>query len=56
MSKLQYIIADVVGLAGMVLMSVGAGMIYRPAGFIVGGIQLVALALFGFTPQKRSGE
>jgi amino acid permease len=44
---------DVVGLAGMALIAVGAGMVYIPAGFMVGGALMLLLALFGFTPEAE---
>lgn len=46
-------IADVLGCVGVVMVSVGAGMIYRPAGIILGGVLLIALALFGFKPVSK---
>jgi hypothetical protein len=36
--------ASVIGTAGMVAIAVGAGMVYLPAGFIVGGVLAVWLA------------
>ncbi len=36
---------DAVLLLGALLITVGAGMIYLPAGLIVGGILLIALAV-----------
>lgn len=36
--------ATAIGAAGLVSIAVGAGMIYRPAGFIVGGILAVWFA------------
>jgi amino acid permease len=50
---------DIVGIAGMALVSVGAGMIYFPAGVVIAGLLLVVVALFGFTPdkpQKKAGD
>jgi hypothetical protein len=51
-------ICDIVGLLGCALVSLGAGMVYRPAGVIVAGILLVLLALFGFAPDsnKKVGD
>ncbi len=36
------VVRDFAGLAGCGLVSVGAGMIYAPAGLIVGGLLLMA--------------
>lgn len=36
---------DAVLLLGALLITVGAGMIYLPAGFIVGGVLLIAMAV-----------
>jgi hypothetical protein len=52
MKKNPSAVGDATGLFGMVLMSVGTSMIYRPAGVILGGVLLVLLALFGFKPEK----
>lgn len=41
MEKLQ----DAVLLLGVLLITVGAGMIYLPAGLIVGGIMMIAMAV-----------
>lgn len=49
-------VRDITGLAGAACMAVGAGMIYRPAGVLLGGIILVLLALFGFAPEKKTGN
>lgn len=38
---------DVVGLAGIVLIGIGAGLIYIPAGLIIPGAILAAVAIFG---------
>lgn len=46
MPKVRERLRDVAGLAGIVAITAGAGMIYRPAGFIVGGILLVVLAIY----------
>jgi hypothetical protein len=40
-------IQDVSGLAGIGLASYGAWLMYQPAGFIVGGVLLIALAAVG---------
>lgn len=49
----QTIVRDVTGLVGAALVSVGAGMVYRPAGVILGGTILVLLAMFGFTADTK---
>ena len=52
-------LSDTTGLLGCALVSLGAGMVYRPAGVIVAGILLVLLALFGFKPEnseKKVGD
>lgn len=36
---------DAAGVTGCVLIAVGAGCIYMPAGLIVGGLMLLAIAL-----------
>lgn len=36
---------DVALLLGVLLITLGAGMIYLPAGFIVGGIMMIAMAV-----------
>lgn len=36
---------DAVLLLGVLLITLGAGMIYIPAGFIVGGIMMIAMAV-----------
>lgn len=38
---------DLAGTAGVALISYGAWLIYEPAGYITGGIMLVAGALLG---------
>lgn len=38
---------DAVGLAGLVLLGAGCGLIYPPAGLIVPGAILAAVAVFG---------
>lgn len=50
------ILRDCAGLAGAVLFAFGAGMIYRPAGVMLGGVLLVLLAIFGFGPEKKTGN
>jgi len=35
---------DAAGVAGMCLVTYGAWLIYNPAGFIVGGLQLLAVS------------
>lgn len=41
-SALPVIVRDIAGVAGGALIAYGAGLIYRPLGFIVGGMLLVA--------------
>jgi hypothetical protein len=43
---------DIVGMAGAALVSIGASMVYRPAGVILAGAFLVLLALYGFGTEK----
>lgn len=45
-------IRDLTGVCGAIAIAVGAGMVYRPAGVIVLGVQLVGFALFGFKNSK----
>jgi len=45
LSALPVFARDLFGIAGASLVSYGAGLIYRPAGFITGGILLIAAAL-----------
>lgn len=42
---IQDMAVDVIGLTGVALVSYGAWLIYKPAGFIVLGVLLVAAAL-----------
>ena len=42
--------------AGVALISVGAWMIYRPAGLISAGVCLVAIGLIGFFGVDVEGE
>lgn len=44
---------DIAGLAGIVLIAYGAWMVYRPAGLITGGAELVAVAWL--TARKGAG-
>ena len=44
---MQQLFRDAVALVGAGLMAYGAWLVYPPAGFIVPGALLVALALFG---------
>jgi hypothetical protein len=48
------ILRDATGILGVGLMAVGAGMIYRPAGVLLGGALLVLLALFGFSARTEN--
>jgi hypothetical protein len=45
MTKLATTARDVAGLAGCALVSYGSGLVYTPAGFIVGGLMLLGGAL-----------
>lgn len=48
---------DAALLLGVLLITAGAGMIYIPAGFIVGGILLVAMAVIdGFDDSEIDKE
>jgi hypothetical protein len=38
---------DALALAGAILVSYGAWLVYRPAGFIVGGALLLAASIYG---------
>lgn len=42
--KLADLIRDAAGVGGGLLVAIGAGMIYLPAGVIVGGVELLAAA------------
>lgn len=45
---LPILVCDLAGFAGMAAIAYGAWLIYRPAGFLVGGVLLIAAAmLFG---------
>ena len=41
------LIRDLLGLVGVAAMSYGAWLIYEPAGFIVGGVIVAAVAAIG---------
>lgn len=45
---------DVAGVVGLVLIAYGSWLFNRPVGFIVAGLMLVAIALFGFSRDKDS--
>lgn len=45
LANLPVLARDAAGLAGAALISCGAGMIYRPAGFIVAGLLLLVGAV-----------
>ena len=45
MPALGDIVVDVAGVAGAASISYGAGLIYRPAGFIVAGVLLLAASI-----------
>lgn len=48
---------DAALLLGVLLITLGAGMIYLPAGFIVGGILLIAMAVIdGFDESENDKE
>lgn len=47
---------DAVLLLGALLITVGAGMIYLPAGFIVGGVLLIAMAVMDGYDDRPSDE
>lgn len=47
---------DAVLLLGALLITVGAGMIYLPAGFIVGGVLLIAMAVMDGYDDRSSDE
>ncbi len=38
---------DLIGVAGVVAIIVGCGMIYLPAGIIVGGVAALAIGILG---------
>lgn len=52
MQKLIQALPDALVIAGGVMLSFGAGMIYRPAGFIVGGLLMLG---FGFLNAPKTG-
>ncbi len=43
--QVRAIVRDVIGLAGVASIAGGAGMVYPPAGFIIGGLFAVAGAI-----------
>ena len=45
-------VATVLSMAGAVLVTIGAGMIYIPAGFIVGGVILLAVGVDALRPTR----
>lgn len=45
MKKLNGLICDIIAVLGAVLISIGAGLIYLPAGLIVGGLLCIATAV-----------
>lgn len=47
---------DVCTAAGGLLVAAGAGMIYRPAGVILGGILLMITGLIGAAHPAKGGE
>jgi hypothetical protein len=46
-------IRDLSGIVGLIIVAIGVGLIYHPAGVIALGVELVLLALFGFTDDKK---
>lgn len=47
---------DVLGLGGLAAITYGVALIYRPAGFIIGGVLAVTVAaLLAFLDQKAGG-
>lgn len=42
-------------LAGVLLTSIGAGLVYLPAGLITGGVLLLGLTVFGARMAGRAG-
>ena len=57
LEQIPEIVRDVAGIAGGSLVAYGAALIYRPAGFIVGGLLLIAGAIFaalGSPPSART--
>lgn len=47
---------DAALLLGVLLITLGAGMIYIPAGFIVGGILLIAMAVIDSFDDSANNE
>ena len=47
---------DAALLLGVLLITAGAGMIYLPAGFIVGGVLLIAMAVMDGYDDRSSDE
>lgn len=50
------LVRDVVGLAGVGLVSYGAWLTYPPAGFITGGVLLIVAAALAALAGRRAGE
>lgn len=42
--KRHELVIDVVFLAGLLLVAVGAGLVYLPAGVMIGGLELAGVA------------
>ena len=50
------LLIDAVAVAGAVLLSVGAGQVYTPAGLIVGGICCIAAAVVIARGESAGGD
>jgi hypothetical protein len=46
LAALPMVLRDLAGLSGAVLVAYGAFLVYPPAGYIVGGVMLLAASLF----------
>ena len=46
-------VRDLAGICAVASISYGAGMIYRPAGFIVGGIIVLAIVIFSVLKVRK---
>lgn len=52
LAALPALVRDVTGLAGAGLVSYGAWLVYVPAGFVTGGVLLMAAALLAARAQR----
>lgn len=52
--KAGVILANLLFVAGLAMISAGAGMIYLPAAFIVGGIGMLVMAIGLYLSMARS--